>query len=387
MRGGTRETTTSPSSRMFEINAASKKKVEGKKPKAKKLGRKQRAQLSLEKKKRKREEVVEEYDDYDGEEENNNDYGDDGYDLSEEEEREKGNEDQRKLKKGKKPDLSSAFQSVFTTVSQKHAASSSGFSKPTRKAEHFEKVGINQLLIRGASNANQNVSSSSNNKNLTKLQLKFQKKLEGARFRALNEQLYSTKGEESFISFQHDPHLFEVYHEGFRKQVTSWPTNPLDMIIKWINQKHPNKVIADMGCGDAQLALKVKNKVHSFDLVSVNERVTACDISNLPIKMESVDIVVFCLSLMGTNIGEFLREAHRVLRPKGHLKIAEVRSRFEGEKDGIKKFIRALKKAGFDCSEKNFENKMFFMLECTKSARTPIFDTEYSAKVCHYKKR
>ena len=90
---------------------------------------------------------------------------------------------------------------------------------------------------------------------------------------------------------------------------------------------------------------------------------------------------------MGTNIGEFLRETHRVLKRGGYLKIAEVRSRFEGEKDGIKKFMRTLKKAGFDCVEKKFENKMFFMLECMKSARAPIFDVDYSAKVCHYKKR
>ena len=90
---------------------------------------------------------------------------------------------------------------------------------------------------------------------------------------------------------------------------------------------------------------------------------------------------------MGTNIGEFLCEAHRVLKTGGYLKIAEVRSRFEGEKDGIKKFLRTLKKAGFDCIDKNFENKMFFMLECIKSTRSPIFDVDYSAKVCHYKKR
>ena len=58
-----------------------------------------------------------------------------------------------------------------------------------------------------------------------------------------------------------------------------------------------------------------------------------------------------------------------------------------GEKDGIKKFIRTLKKAGFDCVGKDFGNKMFFILECQKSSRTPFFDDEYSAKVCQYKKR
>ena len=65
----------------------------------------------------------------------------------------------------------------------------------------------------------------------------------------------------------------------------------------------------------------------------------------------------------------------------------QVRSRFEGEKDGIKKFVRTLKKAGFDCVGKDFDNKMFFVVDCVKSSRQPLFDTEYSAKVCMYKKR
>ena len=36
-------------------------------------------------------------------------------------------------------------------------------------------------------------------------------------------------------------------------------------------------MIADFGCGDAKLSSSVPNKVHSFDLVSVNDKVTACD--------------------------------------------------------------------------------------------------------------
>ena len=123
-------------------------------------------------------------------------------------------------------------------------------------------------------------------------------------------------------------------------------------------------IIADMGCGEARLAKSVSNKVYSFDLVSdsskghsdhtalesapsgaiggnVNKIMTtksnsdidshgiiACDIAHVPLQNSSVDIVVFCLSLMGTNIMEFIKEAHRILRVGGLIKIAEVRSRF-----------------------------------------------------------
>jgi len=68
-----------------------------------------------------------------------------------------------------------------------------------------------------------------------------------------------------------------------------------------------------MGCGDAVLgtSLSSTNKVYSFDLVSKNDKVIAADIANVPLQNNSVDIVVFCLSLMGSNISDFLTEAHR----------------------------------------------------------------------------
>lgn len=48
---------------------------------------------------------------------------------------------------------------------------------------------------------------------LTALQQKMKEKLSGARFRWLNEQLYTTKGDESFKLFQEKPELFdEVSH-------------------------------------------------------------------------------------------------------------------------------------------------------------------------------
>ena len=40
-----------------------------------------------------------------------------------------------------------------------------------------------------------------------------------------------------------------------------------------------------------------------------------------------LNVAVFCLSLMGTNYLDFLREAHRTLAPRGLLRIAEVASR------------------------------------------------------------
>jgi ribosomal RNA-processing protein 8 len=80
----------------------------------------------------------------------------------------------------------------------------------------------------------------------------------------------------------------------------------------------PSLVIADMGCGEAKIAQTLHSnprvKIHSFDLTAANSFITACDISNVPLKKEAVDVVVFCLSLMGTNFMDFLREAYRILK-------------------------------------------------------------------------
>ncbi len=94
-------------------------------------------------------------------------------------------------------------------------------------------------------------------------------------------------------------------------------------------------MIADFGCGEAQIANTIPNKVHSFDLVAANDKVTACDMASVPLATKAVDVVfqhylciiefdqatdnaffqvVFCLSLMGSNIHDFLKEANRVLK-------------------------------------------------------------------------
>lgn len=230
-----------------------------------------------------------------------------------------------------------------------------------------------------------------NQKGLSSLQMKFAKKLEGSRFRSINENLYTTRGDDAFLKFQKDPDSFEIYHQGFREQASQWSVNPLDGIINWIKRHHNKAVVADMGCGDARMAEEVPKtvKVHSFDLVSQNPRVVACDVANVPLPDESVDIVVFCLALMGVNVGDFIEEAHRILKPKGIIRIAEVRSRFDDKGTGIKKFTSFLKRAGFDIEphDKAALSKMFFELEGRKTDRCSVIDDSYTVKPCLYKRR
>ncbi|XP_077065005.1 uncharacterized protein rrp8 isoform X2 [Siphateles boraxobius] len=219
----------------------------------------------------------------------------------------------------------------------------------------------------------------------TALRTKMVRQLEAARFRYINELLYTSTSGEAKRMFQQDPEAIAVYHKGYTTQVQHWPTNPVDSIISYICQKPPSLVVADFGCGDCKIARTVKNKVHSFDLAPVCDLATACDMAKVPLRGSTVDIVVFCLSLMGTNLGEFLAEANRVLVMGGVLKIAEVASRFEN----IRAFIGALSSLGFKIVNKDTENSHFYSFEFTKTEEAPenAKKAGLQLKPCLYKKR
>ena len=62
-------------------------------------------------------------------------------------------------------------------------------------------------------------------------------------------------------------------------------------------------MVADFGCGDAKLAQGVKTKVHSFDLVALNEHITACDMANVSQHLPAVVFVacsVYCSYAVST---------------------------------------------------------------------------------------
>ncbi|KAM4742367.1 uncharacterized protein rrp8 isoform 1-T1 [Anableps anableps] len=217
------------------------------------------------------------------------------------------------------------------------------------------------------------------------LRSRMEQRLEAARFRYINELLYSTSSGEARRMFQQDPHAFWVYHKGYTAQVQRWPANPVDAIISYIQKRPPTLVVADFGCGDCKIARSVKNKVHSFDLAATCELVTVCDMAKVPLGDGSVDIAVFCLSLMGTNLAEFLAEANRVLKMRGVLKVAEVASRF----DNVQNFISALAGLGFKMTSKDTENSHFFSFEFVKSGNAPkdVKKSGLQLKPCVYKKR
>lgn len=286
--------------------------------------------------------------------------------------------------------------------------------------------------------------------NLTPLQRKMLSKLSGSRFRWINEQLYTTDSESALDMITKQPELFEEYHKGFASQVESWPENPVDtftreLVYRGVNKMisspgglpgvvvdgHRKVVVSDMGCGEANLAIQIDNfmeeykkdgkqalkkfkkkygggkdislknkkldfEVHSFDLKKINNKITVADIKNVPLDNESCSIVIFCLSLMGTNFLDFIKEASRILIKGGELWITEIKSRIFDPK--CVDFIKAIEGLGFKLRNFDDANKMFTKFEFFKPIKSAKVNNvsdirdgrtegKWLLKPCIYKRR
>lgn len=209
-------------------------------------------------------------------------------------------------------------------------------------------------------------------------------KIDGARFRWINEQLYTVTGDQAKEMFDKDPSLFQVYHRGYDTQKSKWPMNPLNRVILYVKSLPKPYVIADFGCGDAKLATSVDHTVHSFDLIAANSNVIACNMADVPLSNASVDVCVFCLSLMGTNISDFIKEARRVLKKGGRLKICEIASRFSS----VDNFTRDVEKLGFKLACRQSFSKLFLDFEFEAvSRKKSLLHTSIELKPCIYKRR
>ncbi|KAI1241395.1 hypothetical protein IHE44_0004867 [Lamprotornis superbus] len=236
-----------------------------------------------------------------------------------------------------------------------------------------------------------------------------EERLLGARFRYLNQQLYTGSSQDAARLFRADPAAFHLYHRGFERQVRRWPERPVQRIVRYLRRRPASLVVADFGCGDCTLAASVRNQVHCFDLVPLSPRVTVCDMAKVPLAAESVDVAVFCLALMGTNLQEILGEANQgvgqweigggagMLCPggvgcpaqsssdcRGTLMVAEVASRFED----THAFLKAMTQLGFKTVSKDLSSSYFYLLEFAKTGPArPGPAPGLRLRPCLYKRR
>ncbi len=140
------------------------------------------------------------------------------------------------------------------------------------------------------------------------------------------------------------PAEWHHYHAELSRVRQSWPTDPQEEFIRWA-QRRTDLIIGDFGCGRAKVrsALIDRHLVHSFDHVAISADVVACDMAHVPLDDETLNVAVFCLSLMGSNVTDYIREAYRTLVLDGWLHIYEPTARCLDRHT----FVRELANLGF----------------------------------------
>lgn len=181
-----------------------------------------------------------------------------------------------------------------------------------------------------------------------------EKKLQGGKFRLLNEKLYKNK--------ELSPEEAKQYHVFYENQIKKWPSDPKQVIINKIKEDELSELkIADLGCGSAEISKKYSNVI-SFDLYPTNDKVIKCSISDIKSENNEFDVAVCCLSLMKTNITGELREVNRILKKEGIFYLAEVSSRIKN----TKKFINDVEKLGFKLKNIDKNNSYFTVFSFIK---------------------
>ncbi|HEX2880945.1 MAG TPA: helicase-related protein, partial [Polyangiaceae bacterium] len=186
-------------------------------------------------------------------------------------------------------------------------------------------------------------------------------------FGRMNNRWYASGSTSTHERLAQNPEEWAHYHTMYRRIRESWPVVPYKEEIRWLSERD-GLVVGDFGCGEAFIGETVSNlhQVHSFDHVAINSRVMACDIAHVPLEDGSLDVAIFCLSLMGANFTDYVREGHRCLRLDGWLHLWEPASYFED----VTKFCSKLSKLGFDVMAPQTEGA-FIRIYAVRNAKKP----------------
>jgi Hypothetical methyltransferase len=143
-------------------------------------------------------------------------------------------------------------------------------------------------------------------------------------FTRLNNRINTENSDSTHRRMVNDPREWDEYHRQYREARKTWSIIPYEEMIKRIKELSPRLQIGDFGCGEAKIVEAIgKERVYSFDHVSINNNVTACNMKSVPLPNDALDVAVFSLSLMGRNWQQYISEAKRCLATNGYLLIAE----------------------------------------------------------------
>lgn len=178
-------------------------------------------------------------------------------------------------------------------------------------------------------------------------------------FSHLNARWNNAHSSKTHERLQSNPEEWCYYHTRLQEQERLWQNVPREECIKHLTENLPRgSVIGDFGCGQAQLAIALRDihTVYSLDHVAINHSVTACDMANSPLDDAILDAAVFSLSLMGVNIRDYIVEAYRTLKPGGQLLIYH-----PSTGNDLEKFVGGLENFGFASVQHGLVYKWHFV--------------------------
>lgn len=187
-------------------------------------------------------------------------------------------------------------------------------------------------------------------------------------FSTMNGRWNASKSDTLAQRLETNPEEWQQYHTLYRQARKSWTVVPFEEMVRWARERE-GQVIGDFGCGEALFSAAVSDRhnVHNFDHVAINNTVLAGDMAQTPLDDESLDAAIFCLSLMGANFSDYLREAYRTLKLDGSLHIWEPTNRF----DDPERFARELAQLGFKAFPPE-KRGSFTYIEARKTLRGPV---------------
>ena len=144
--------------------------------------------------------------------------------------------------------------------------------------------------------------------------------------------------------FKSDPQLWRDYHATRKQTFAAYeseciPSNRIIQELEKIKTKR-QKIVVDMGCGEAPIAHHFKNKndqrfvFHNYDHQSGGDPlIQEVDISALPLDDADAEIVIMSLALWGTheNCIQYIKEAYRVLESGGKFYISDSTKKWSPE--------------------------------------------------------
>lgn len=136
--------------------------------------------------------------------------------------------------------------------------------------------------------------------------------------------------------FQSNPEEWYHYHRISEINEQTFPEDgiPRNRIIQALSKIITNRSyrVVDMGCGKAQIcqyfACDKRFEFYNYDHVSCAPYIDVCDISQIPLESNTIDICILSLAMWGSNCEDYLKEAHRILDRKGELFIIEATKRW-----------------------------------------------------------